>query len=168
MIIDISQISESGFPFDFKSQPDLDDETARLAEFVSIRGKLIKRAVQIDAEGKIEGSLEIECTRCLQKVKTPLDISFKAVFIGREFDRSGKESELHGDELDVSVFEGETLDLDDLAREQILLALPARFLCREDCKGLCGQCGANKNSDDCRCKDEKIDPRWSALKKFKA
>ncbi len=58
---------------------------------------------------------------------------------------------------------GEHVDLDDLVREQILLALPTRQLCRDDCKGLCPTCGANLNQTTCDCSAEEIDPRFAAL-----
>lgn len=167
MIVEVSQISEPEFSFDFTAQPDLQDETARLTEPVKISGKLRKGIVQVDAEGSVKGNIEMECTRCLQMIKAPLDVPFKAVFVAEEFDNAEKESELRPDQLDVSVFDGEKIDLTDLAREQILLSLPARFLCRKDCKGLCEKCGANKNSAGCDCKEKEIDPRWSALKKLK-
>jgi len=47
--------------------------------------------------------------------------------------------------------------------EQIQLAIPGRLLCRPDCRGLCPQCGADRNTEPCRCEERTIDPRWAAL-----
>jgi uncharacterized protein len=62
------------------------------------------------------------------------------------------------------VFDGEALDVDEIVKEQILLAVPTRMLCREDCKGICPQCGVDKNTGECNCETKEIDPRWAALK----
>ena len=69
--------------------------------------------------------------------------------------------------MDVSVIEGFEIDLTELVREQILLNLPEQVFCREDCKGLCEKCGANRNLINCNCEEKEIDPRWSALKNLK-
>jgi uncharacterized protein len=57
--------------------------------------------------------------------------------------------------------------LTELVREQILLAVPEQVFCREDCKGLCLKCSANRNLIDCNCEEKEIDPRWAALKNLK-
>ncbi len=75
--------------------------------------------------------------------------------------------ELQKDDLIRSVYEGDAVDLDELVREQILLALPTRTLCREECKGLCPECGANLNAGECDCAQKEIDPRWAALADLK-
>jgi uncharacterized protein len=62
------------------------------------------------------------------------------------------------------VFDGEAIDVDEIVKEQILLAVPTRMLCREDCKGICPECGADKNTGECNCVTDEIDPRWAALK----
>jgi len=64
---------------------------------------------------------------------------------------------------DGAAYEGDAVDLDELVREQILLALPSRRLCREECKGLCPTCGADLNAGRCACEQREVDPRWSAL-----
>jgi uncharacterized protein len=66
--------------------------------------------------------------------------------------------------LDVAVYEGDKIDLGELVREQIILNQPEQVFCREDCKGLCEKCGANRNLIDCKCEEKEIDPRWAALK----
>jgi len=66
--------------------------------------------------------------------------------------------------MSVSVFDGEAIDVDEIVKEQIVLAVPTRMLCREDCKGICPECGADRNKGDCNCATNDIDPRWAALK----
>jgi uncharacterized protein len=68
--------------------------------------------------------------------------------------------------MTVSVFDGSAIDVDEIVKEQILLAVPTRMLCREDCKGICPECGADRNTGECNCVTNDIDPRWAALKKL--
>jgi uncharacterized protein len=77
------------------------------------------------------------------------------------------EVDLDEEELDVVFLEEPILDLEQLAIEQVALALPMRFVCSEECAGLCPRCGANLNeADSCTCEPE-VDPRWEALKGLK-
>ena len=64
----------------------------------------------------------------------------------------------------LSVLEGDAIDVDEVTKEQILLAVPTRSLCNDDCKGFCPTCGADKNAGECGCEAKEIDPRWAALK----
>ncbi|HYU46996.1 MAG TPA: DUF177 domain-containing protein, partial [Terriglobales bacterium] len=63
--------------------------------------------------------------------------------------------------------QGESLLLEDALREQVLLALPLKMVCREDCKGLCPHCGKNLNESQCSCAERLDDPRWAALKEIR-
>jgi uncharacterized protein len=67
-------------------------------------------------------------------------------------------------EAEIGYYQGEGLLLEDVLREQVLLALPLKVTCREECKGLCPQCGKNLNQEQCSCSTEMEDPRWAALK----
>jgi len=145
----------------------LEGEAVRLKDAVKIEGNLKNGIAQTDVQGKISGKIEIECNRCLQAAEMHLEFPFDAVFVTAENYTQEKEAELKAGDLEVSIFEGDKLDLTELTREQILLNLPTQVFCREDCQGLCQKCGANLNLIDCNCEEEKIDPRWSALKNLK-
>ena len=71
------------------------------------------------------------------------------------------------DESEIGYYEGEGLVLEDVLREQLLLAVPMRVVCREDCKGLCPQCGSNLNTGKCECPPGPSDVRWAGLKELK-
>jgi uncharacterized protein len=73
------------------------------------------------------------------------------------------------DKMDVVYLhpETDTINLTDDIRDYALLAIPMKSLCSENCKGLCPNCGANLNDGPCKCKEEKIDPRWEPLLKLK-
>ena len=81
----------------------------------------------------------------------------------RQKEAAEEQHELQAEDLNIAVFDGEGIELDDLVREELLLALPVNVLCREDCKGLCPQCGQDLNLGSCECEPE-VDARLSVLK----
>ncbi len=170
MVIDLITLEKSPFPFAYSFVPDeinLDIETAKLKNAVEIEGKLTKRIVQTDVKGEIFAQVETECSRCLQSADLELKFPFEAAFVTAENYTQAKESELKEDDLDVSIFNGDKIDVAELVREQILLNLPEQAFCREDCRGLCEKCGANQNLIDCKCEEKEIDPRWQGLRELK-
>lgn len=170
MRVDLAKLENSRTSFDFvlkASEIDLEDEEINLIDGIKVQGNLTKGIAQTDVEGEISTVFEIECSRCLKMVENSLEFPFTAAFVAPEHYTGQLEKELDSGELDVSLLETDEIDLKELVREQILLAVPVQVLCREDCKGLCRICGADKNLIDCKCEEKEIDPRWSALKNFK-
>ena len=170
MIVDLAKPENAFLPFDFSIQPDeidLEGETIKLESAVKVKGELKKGSVQIDVNGTISARVALECTRCLQTIERDLEFPFEAAFVFPENYTEAREAELKDADLDVSVIETSELDLNELAREQILLNLPEQVYCSEDCKGLCEKCGANRNLINCNCEEKEIDPRWAALKNLK-
>jgi uncharacterized protein len=170
MIVELFSIKDSPHEFEFSVAPEeieLGQENVRLIENVRTAGELKTGIVQTEVEGTIRTKLEVECTRCLQPVEKELEFPFKVSFITPENLTEEKETELNAEDLDVSIYEGDRIDLGELTREQIILNLPEQVFCSEDCKGLCAKCGANRNLIDCKCEEKEIDPRWSALKNLK-
>jgi uncharacterized protein len=100
----------------------------------------------------------------LKPVVLPLAAELSERFVGAVSWREEEQHELREEDLNLAVFNGETIELDDLVREEILLSMPAQVLCREDCKGLCAACGADRNLNSCDCETRQIDSRWGALK----
>ncbi len=170
MIVDLITLGNSPLDFEFSLVPeeiDLESEEAKLKNAVNVNGKLTKHIAQTVVEATIRAEIETECTRCLETVEQNLEIVFEAAFVAEENYTSAKEAEIGAKDLDVSVVEDDKIDLAELVREQILLNLPEQVFCREDCRGLCEKCGANRNLIDCNCIEKEIDPRWSALKNLK-
>ena len=171
MIVDLLNVGDRPIQFDFQIEPDkvdLDSETIRILSKVNVSGELRRNSAKTEVTGLVRAPLEIDCTRCLAPVKRDLDIAFQVDFIGRELFPDIKETHLESGDLDTDVIEGNELDLTALAREQILLNLPEQVLCREDCKGICPTCGADLNENECECREDDIDPRWSALKDLRS
>jgi uncharacterized protein len=167
MYIDLTKLSEGIIEFDETVQIELDDETARVIEPCRIFGELKKGIVQVDLAGSIIANVEMDCSRCLSPIQSLLNIPFKVSYITEEFYTKEKDRELHGEDLEIAIYDGEKIDLTELATEQVLLNLPTQIFCGQECKGLCPKCGANLNEVSCNCETKEIDPRWSALKKLK-
>ena len=170
MIVDLINLETSPFRFEFSLAPgeiDLTGEEAKLKTPVCVEGELKRGIVETEVGGKIYTELEIECTRCLQTIERKLEIPFEAAFVTEENYTQAREAELGAKDLDISVYDGQKIDITELVREQILLNLPEQIFCRDDCRGLCEKCGANRNLVDCNCIEKEIDPRWLALKNLK-
>jgi uncharacterized protein len=167
MLVDLTTIKDAPTVFEFFIEPaevDLESDTATVKNTTKVRANVKKGIAQTDVAGTISTDLEIECSRCLQPTEHHFEIPFSAAFVTPENYTEAKEAELKGEDLDVSIFEGDRIDLKELVREQILLAVPIQVFCREDCKGLCQKCAANRNLIDCNCEEKEVDPRWAALK----
>jgi uncharacterized protein len=170
MIIDLIAMESSPYRFAATIAPakiDLESEGAALKSSARIEADVTRHIAQADIEGEINADVELECSRCLQPVARNLKFSFRASFVAPENYSEAKETELRADDLEIAILESNTIDIAELIREQILLNLPAQVYCAEDCKGLCPQCGANRNLIDCKCEEKEIDPRWAALKNLK-
>jgi uncharacterized protein len=108
---------------------------------------------------------QVECDRCLKTIELPVSADFALEYItGAEYESNSGAAELTEAEMSVSVFDGEAIGVDEVVKEQILLAVPTRMLCREDCNGICPECGTDLNAGECKCFKDDIDPRWAALK----
>ncbi len=113
--------------------------------------------------GKLATEVEVACARCLEPVKQPVSREFELLYRPQGADKGKDEASVSKGESEISYYEGDGLLLDDVLREQMLLAIPYRVLCQENCKGLCPTCGRNLNSGECDCKEAQPDPRWNAL-----
>jgi len=170
MIIDLITLRNSPFNFEYSLAPDevdLGSDEAKLKNAVEIKGELTKHIAQTDIEGEIFAEIEVECSRCLQTADERFTIPFSVSYVTPELYTEEKESELGADDLQVSIFDGAAININELVREQILLNTSEQIFCREDCQGLCQQCGANRNLIDCKCIEKDIDPRWAKLKEIK-
>ncbi len=170
VIIDLNSFEKGTQPFKAAltaAEIDLDDDFVRLAGTVHACGEVTRQTARTNVAGKIEAPLEIDCNRCLQPVGQTLNVEFNVSFVSPADFAADKESEIGEADLETDVLAGDSLDLKDVVREQILLNLPTQSFCREDCKGLCRQCGVNRNLIDCKCEEKEIDPRWAALKNLK-
>ena len=117
--------------------------------------------------GDLSTGVELFCARCLEPVVHNIQRDFDLLYRPQGADAGIKEAAVQGTEAEISYYTGEGLLLEDVLREQVLLSVPLRVLCREDCRGLCRYCGKNLNVEQCSCAEQPDDPRWSALKEIK-
>lgn len=121
----------------------------------------------IRLKGKLETSLEVACARCLEAVVLPVQRSFDLLYRPLGTDAGHEELSVTDAEAEIGYYQGDGLLLEDTLREQVLLSVPLKTVCREECKGLCPHCGKNLNESACTCADQIEDPRWSALKEIR-
>lgn len=125
---------------------------------------------RLDCIGSLHVGLPQQCARCLEPFTLTLDRSFTQYLMRTSAeqpdDAEDGEIELTLRDLDRSSLVGDDVDLAAVLREELLLAMPGKLVCREDCKGICSGCGAELNHEECTCEPE-IDPRWEALKGLK-
>jgi uncharacterized protein len=140
------------------------DERVNLTEPAAVYGKVKRSGNEVFVNGHIDTRARVECDRCLQPVELPVTADFELEYISGADYESTEVAELTEAEMSVSVFDGQGIDVDEIVKEQILLAVPTRMLCREDCKGICPECGIDRNTSECKCVTKDIDPRWAALK----
>lgn len=119
---------------------------------------------EIRIEGKLNVSVEGICDRCLGAAPFSIDKDFDLVYVPADQVGGSRAEEIHGAAIEVGYYEGDGLELNDVLREVVLLALPMRLVCREACKGICPVCGQDRNLRDCHCRTEAADERWSKLR----
>ncbi len=117
----------------------------------------------IRLKGNFEGKFQVPCARCVEPVEVPLAIDFDLIFRPVGADAGPPERAISAGDTEIGYYQKDSLLLEDVLREQVLLSLPVRTLCKPDCKGLCPRCGQNRNSQACSCEEGPSDPRWEAL-----
>jgi uncharacterized protein len=117
--------------------------------------------------GVFRGRFTGTCGRCLESYDFPLESRFDFVLAPEAARTHGGAEELSRDELGLSYFSADEVNLTPLIAEQVMLALPTRPLCSEDCRGLCGTCGVNLNRESCSCAEPVGDPRMAIFRNLK-
>lgn len=131
-------------------------EEALDLKLVEIDLDLTNVGLGVLVKGKVRGVLIASCTRCLDKFEHPLIVHLEELFT------KGKV----GGEKEKLVIANEKIDIGPLIDQSIILGIPIKLLCQDDCKGLCPSCGQNLNKEPCVCKEIPIDIRWTKLKDY--
>lgn len=122
-------------------------------------------------EVRIRGTLSVTivaaCDRCLENAEFPVAKKFELFYQPASDYQGGGEEELEEVDSEIAYYEGDRLDLNEILREVVLLALPMQLVCQEDCKGICPGCGRNRNQHTCDCQTEAADDRWSKLREIR-
>jgi DUF177 domain-containing protein len=134
---------------------------------ISVTLSYYRAGTEIFLEGRISAATASVCARCAEEFAAPRTRAFRYVLSPRVLDSMGDGGGVKADDVEFTEYEGEEIDLSPPIREQLLLALPTRALCREDCRGLCPRCGANLNQGACGCPQREPDARFAVLRSLK-
>lgn len=160
-------------PFFWQESIDLQEEEKRDLELLELspvrcQGSLTHTAPDFLLHGDLSYEQTVACNRCLKPVQQAVECAIDLVLVERSRKREATADEqLEAQELGLVEVEGGVFDSRPLIVEQVELSLPMKPLCREDCAGLCAQCGQDLNEGRCSCVHERVDPRWAALAMLK-
>ncbi|MEO7795638.1 MAG: DUF177 domain-containing protein [Thermoanaerobaculia bacterium] len=160
-------------PFLWQESIELTEEEKRDLELLEIspvrcQGHLTLTAPDFLLHAGLRYEQTVSCNRCLKPVQQEVESAIDLVLVERSRKREATEEEqLEAQELGLVEVEGGVFESRPLILEQVELSLPMKPLCREDCAGLCPQCGQDWNEERCSCILERVDPRWAALAALK-
>lgn len=157
--IRISGLSNGLHEYHFSVTPSDIELDEHFPSSVEVDAHLDKASRQLYLKTAIRTTGSFECDRCLDPFEQQLSTRYTMFYIYDELE-SGKFPE---DEVQIINPDTVCLELAEDVRQFVLLSVPLKLLCKEDCKGLCSNCGTNWNHGPCDCKREIIDSRWSGL-----
>jgi uncharacterized protein len=177
LVVEIAQIPSEGCDLDVRLEPAAVHVESETEFTLRAGGRLVCHLDLVDGDtvhvrGHLSGPLDVDCSRCLDPIPFGIEQELDLFYLRRRVDLPAQQEEedVELDDRDVVVgyYEGDRLDLGEVVREQLFLALPLKRLCREECRGLCPTCGRNRNVTDCACPapEEPEDPRLAVLRKL--
>jgi uncharacterized protein len=176
MKIRIDDIPEGGSPLSFSGSEDILSESLAAVPTPGgvvidphIKGDLliVNEGTKVTITGSIQANMHLQCARCLAAFPLETTVNFG---LAVAWEGAGAQLQEDQEEIDENtiIIEGPVLDISEMILQEILLEIPMKPLCREDCPGLCPRCGALKGSKECTCPDDAaIDTRWNALTRLK-
>lgn len=138
-----------------------------LARPVIVDLELVPEAEHIKLSGRLQATVRVGCSRCLQDFVLELDETIPLTLLQPLAADTAEEIDLRPQDLNTAFFDGETIEVDLIVSEQIFLALPQRPVCQPDCQGLCSECGADLNRESCGCEKKEIGSAFDALRAVK-
>jgi len=179
MFLDIKELELHPLDFAEEFRPDVIDlggearqrtplKAAGRAEVVEEHHDKHKIIKDIRLRGRLQAGIELQCARCLEPVPQEVAREFELLYRPLGADAGRDELSVTDAEAEIGYYQGDGILLEDVLSEQVLLALPLKITCREDCKGLCPQCGQNLNQEQCSCAVPADDVRWAALKEIRS
>lgn len=160
MIINLSEVlKDYGGKIQISGDVSMEDvaflgETFSFDAPLHIEGSITNNTKSLELQAEVTGSTGVHCARCTKPMTVPVEFSLREILV--------QDEQAVSDDVDVIVFSGYSLDITEIVINNFLMQVPGKYLCREDCKGLCPKCGADRNAGDCGCAED-IDPRWAAL-----
>ncbi len=165
MKIIVSEIEEEGVTVDLSETY---QQPSGLKSLGPISAHLVIERIgeEVTVNGDITGVVNLQCSRCLIDFQKEVSLSVDLIYHPLKEVSSEEAYEIPRDETDIGFYRNDELDISEMVKEQVLLNLPMKPLCDEQCKGLCPMCGADLNLQPCDCSREDIDPRLAKLKKL--
>lgn len=195
MVVKIEEIDEDGLVLDEAVSERLlsdvlghqgQDTGFRADRPAELTASLRKVSGGVLLKGELTPHLTAPCKRCLKDVAMDLPVRFTLHLVPEPPKAREEEGEGGGEpaedaksqrrdsggsfamqDVDREYFDGRTIDLDPIVREQVLLSLPVSVVCKDECKGLCPSCGQDLNEAECGCERKVVDPRLAVLKSIK-
>ncbi|PKN53614.1 MAG: hypothetical protein CVU55_00380 [Deltaproteobacteria bacterium HGW-Deltaproteobacteria-13] len=141
------------------------EDTDFTLDKVDVDCLVTKTSGTVFIKGSFSAQIDICCSRCLENTKLSICSDFAYTLVPAKAE-TREDLELKPDELEISYYQGDFIDLGPIICEQIILQIPIKALCNEECKGLCQQCGTNLNNSSCNCHLNIVDNRMAVLKNF--
>lgn len=167
MLLDLGQIRGAHERFERSYDPTAlgpAGEDYRLTGPVNLAFDIWKKNREFRLTGRLQATLELPCGRCLEPFTVAVDDAFDVMYLPHSENRGEGEVEIEEDDLETAFYHDEAIDLGQMMREQLYLALPMKPLCQEGCRGLCPECGINLNQTTCTCERRWVDPRLEGLR----
>ena len=167
MKLDVSHVPECGLEVDVELDAqgiDLADAGADLAGDLRLQGHLCKAGEEMVLQGTLRAAFNLVCSRCLKDFLRPFEFDISATYVQPREGRPGKGAATDLDEDESIMFFDDEIDLLTGIHADLVLNIPVKPLCKEDCRGLCVQCGADLNEGECTCRKEDADLRFEPLR----
>lgn len=169
MIIDLRDLQLRDEPLEIEAlftdeELSVSSRVAALSGMVNAHMTVRLSGECVRVTGGLEADLVVTCSRCAAQFPSHVAKSFSLEYWpDPQLGPDAEELELKYADLDIGFYRNEELDLSAVVSEQIVLEVPMKPMCRDNCKGLCDQCGADLNLGDCGCSRERVDPRLAPL-----
>jgi uncharacterized protein len=164
MKINVSEIPPEGLEIVLTKEAGIGSVKAVSPCHIALR--LSKSGSEVNISGEVGCKVELQCSRCLNvfqyDIHSAVDVMFRPA---TQIDKEGC-FELHKEDLDIAFYKNNILDIDDIANEQLALNIPMKPLCSAECRGICPDCGADMNKNQCECKGRNIDERFKVLERL--
>ncbi len=172
MFVDIKELEDRDEPLlivkDFTEEElDVANHVSVLRRSVHSEFQMSLLGEQIHVKGVLGADLELVCCRCLKSFESAIEKNFELDYRPDPMVEEGEEFSLTYTDLDIGFYRDQRLDVSALISEQVVLEVPMKPVCQEECKGLCDQCGADLNKGSCDCQPGSLDPRLAALAELK-
>ena len=171
MKLDVSHVPETGLGVNVEldaGEVDISDATADLTGDLQLNGRVLEVGEEMLLEGTLRGTLSLSCGRCLNSFLQPFEIAVSARYVNAAENEHEDQADAGPRDVTRVPFVGDQIDLSSGIREDLLLNIPLKPLCRKNCRGLCPQCGADLNEGECTCEKKTADPRLAELRDIRA